>query len=122
MNIIHLLCGTLLIFFHGIFTIRGIYLLKKQIPPTQPDRIILQLSQALLPLALLSGIVLFFIKQTGNNASVNALDVLHYVFGFLPVPLIIIFQFMGSFKRRYPYLLPLVNFLVLIAAALTAIL
>lgn len=109
---IHLTSAILLIISHGIFLSRSIFLLKRGKGPTLPDRIFMNLSQVLLPISILTGLL---------NLPQKTIPVSHTVLGLSPI----IFMFIlrkKSIRRSHPLLLPLINGILLAAAFISGLL
>jgi hypothetical protein len=83
--------------------------------PAALDRAARFLSQLGLPLAVAAG----FLAGTDQESRNAVLYALHVLLGLLPLLAILLFTPFPAFRRRLPWLLPLVNLVLLAAALLT---
>jgi len=104
----HKYAGFALLLIHSLFLIRSAYLIKTKAAPSRGDQILMFLSQILLALVIISGVIR--IKQA---------SFVHGVIGFMPLVMMFVFS-RKSFRRKNPLLLPLFNALWILAAVLTA--
>jgi hypothetical protein len=105
----------LLVCFHLLFLLRGIALAVSGHKPRRIDRIARAGAQVLLPLAILSGLPLLD-GQPGT---------LHYLLGIGPLAAILLVNASRMvLKRRkaWPWLLPVLNMVLIAAAGLTGLL
>ncbi|OQY33451.1 MAG: hypothetical protein B6241_07770 [Spirochaetaceae bacterium 4572_59] len=110
--ILHLTSAILLVISHGFFLFRSAFLLKKGRAPTLPDRISINLSQLLLPVTILTGLL---------NLANRTVPFYHMILGISPI----IFMFIlrkRSFRQSHPLLLPFINGILLAAAFLSGLL
>jgi hypothetical protein len=115
LRILHIICAAALLAAHSTFFFRGLAIEARRITPGKLDRLARSLSQALLPAAVLSGLVL---RYTGSRT------VLHLVLGLTPlitIPLIFFGRLLLRKRTQAPWLLPLVNLILLAAAMLSGI-
>lgn len=117
--IIHGIAGIILVVSHGIFLFRGLVFRKYGGRPGPLDKIARFISQFGLPLVILLG---FLANQFRSGKALPSPPAIHIVLGILPIVVIIVFTPFMGFKRRIPWLLPGINFVLLAAAALTGML
>jgi len=108
MMILHRIAGVLLLICHLSFLLRSWYLLKTGGKPVYADRMLMMLSQILLPVTILTGL-----------PGVRKAGMFHVILGVMPVAMMFILS-RRSVRRRHPLLLPLINGLFITAAFLTA--
>ncbi len=108
--VLHRIAGLLLFLFHSLFLLRSIVLLKSKTAPTKADRVFMTLSQLLLPVVLLSGL-----------PYIGRARLIHIIPGVLPVVMMFVLS-RKSIRRKYPLLLPAVNWILITAAMLTGVL
>lgn len=129
MVLIHAIAGILLLLCHAFFLFRGLAMRKNGRRPTSMDRIARAGSHFGLPVVIATG---FFVRLAVSrglpiNVGTGAADPIyrvkstfiafHAVFGLLPIVLIFAFAPLRSLKRRIPWLLPSMNLLLFMAAA-----
>ncbi len=115
LRIAHLAAALLLLAAHGAFLGRGLYLRRVGRGPAAPDRIARHLSQLLLPLTALLGLL-------GFPPNASRLELLHLLLGLSPLAaILLVFAVRLALRRRTeaPWLLPALN-LALITAALVS--
>ncbi len=108
-TVFHKTAGGLLFLFHSLFLLRSAILLKREAAPSKADRIFMTLSQVLLPIAILTGLPL-----------IARASLFHIIPGLMPVVMMFILS-RRSIRRRYPLLLPGINWLFITAAMLTGV-
>ncbi|MDC7232443.1 MAG: hypothetical protein PQJ58_04380 [Spirochaetales bacterium] len=109
-QLIHTILGILLFVSHSLFLLRAVVLLRSKKTPGKADRLFLNLSQLLLPLALVSGFLMI-----GSASVIHVLPAL--------MPLIMMFVLSRrSIRRKKPLLLPFLNWIFISAAFLTGVL
>ena len=113
MRLLHAGLAVILILAHGTFLFRGLMLRRHGGRPGRLDRTARTLSHIGLPAVVVSGLAAW-----GIAGKVGAL---HAVLGLLPLATIIAFAPLLTFKRRIPWLLPALNLLFFVAAALSAL-
>jgi hypothetical protein len=114
-RIAHLAAALALLTAHGTFLGRGLYLRREGRGPAALDRAARALSQLLLPLTALLGLL-------GFPADASRLHLLHLLLGLSPLAaILLVFAGRLALRRRTeaPWLLPALN-LALIAAALVS--
>jgi len=117
LNILHILCAAILIAAHAIFLFRGLAIEAGRRKPNKLDRLARSLSQALLPAAALSGLILTFAGTASSS-------VLHLLLGLAPlatVPLVFLGRVLLKKRTRAPWLLPAINLILLAAAGVTGV-
>ena len=113
LRILHLVTALSLLAAHGVFLGRGLYLRRAGRGPAPLDRLLRTLSQLLLPVAALAGLLGF--RGRGSRP-----QLLHLLLGLSPLAAILLVLAGRVVLRRrteWPWLLPALN-LTLIAAAL----
>ena len=113
----HLLCALGLSLSHGLFLLRGFYLLRQNLSPGTVDRWARNISRICLPLTFLSGLLRGF--EPGRGL------LLHILPALLIIILTPVHFLMRKFllkTRRWPWLLPLVNFFLIIWAVVSGFL
>jgi len=117
LNILHILCAAVLIAAHAIFLFRGLAIEAGRRKPNKLDRLARSLSQALLPAAALSGLILTFAGTASSS-------VLHLLLGLAPlatVPLVFLGRVLLKKRTQAPWLLPAINLILLAAAGVTGV-
>ncbi len=117
LNILHILCASVLIAAHAVFLFRGLAIEAGRRKPNKFDRLTRSLSQALLPATALSGLILSF---TGTAS----FSVLHMLLGLAPlaaVPLVFFARVALKKRTQTPWLLPAINLILLVAAGVTGV-
>jgi hypothetical protein len=120
--LLHTACAALLFVAHGAFLFRGLAIESGRFTPGRLDHLARTLSQVLLPVTALSGLILLLTGsgRPGAAAPRNMSAFLpHLVLGLAPlaaVPLVYFGRVILKKRRQAPWLLPALN-LVLIAAA-----
>jgi hypothetical protein len=119
--LLHTACAAVLFLAHGAFLFRGLAIESGRTTPGRLDHLARTLSQVLLPVTALSGLILLLYGGgRSGGAAPRAAFVPHFVLGLAPlaaIPLVFFGRVILKKRRQAPWLLPAVN-LVLIAAAL----
>ena len=116
-SIIHILCAAVLISAHAVFLFRGLAIESGRRKPSRFDRLVRSLSQALLPATALSGLILTFADTSPSST-------LHLLLGLAPlaaIPLVFFARVVLKKRTQAPWLLPVINLILLVAAATTGI-
>jgi hypothetical protein len=119
--ILHATCAVVLFTAHGAFMFRGLSIEAKRITPGKLDRLARSLSQALLPVTALSGLIL---RLTGGGSDSRSLSLPHLILGLAPlaaIPLVFFGRVLLKKRRQAPWLLPAVNLILLAAALVTGV-
>ena len=123
LNLLHIACAVALLAAHCAFLFRGLAIESGRIRPGRLDHLARSLSQALLPVAALSGLIL---RWTGGGpAGRPSLSLSHLIFGLAPlaaIPLVFFARVLLKKRRQVPWLLPVLNLILLAAALGTGIL
>jgi hypothetical protein len=117
LNILHVLFAAVLIPTHAVFLFRGLAIEAGRRKPYKLDRMARSLSQALLPAAALSGLILTFAGTTASS-------VLHLLLGLAPlaaIPLVFFARVLLKKRTQTPWLLPVINLILLVAAGVTGV-
>jgi hypothetical protein len=117
LNILHVLCAGVLISAHAVFLFRGLAIEAGRRKPYKLDRLVRSLSQALLPATALSGLILTF---TGTAS----FSLLHVILGLAPlaaIPLVFFGRVLLKKRTQMPWLLPVINLILLVAAGVTGV-
>jgi hypothetical protein len=115
LRLLHAGLGIVLVVAHGLFFFRGLAIQARRIAPGGVDRLARSLSQALLPAAAASGLVLAL-------AAGRELPLPHFLLGLSPIAAVPLFFFgrrLAKKRTQLPWLLPAVNLILLAAAAVT---
>ena len=113
---IHLVLAVLLVISHSVFFFRGIFITRKSIKPVLIDKLARFLSHLLLPVTVLSGIPAL--------SAANRTLFPHLFFGILPVvsvPVVQLFRIAVKKRKELPWILPLLNLVLIIAALFTGL-
>jgi hypothetical protein len=128
LRVVHAASAGVLFAAHIAFLARGLAIESGRIKPGRLDRLARSLSQLLLPVTALSGLILRLAQSRpaeGAAAGSPPLSLVHLLLGLAPLAAIPLFFFARiALKRRRqaPWLLPVVNLILLIAALGTGIL
>jgi hypothetical protein len=117
LTILHVLCAAVLIPAHAAFLFRGFAIEAGRRKPYKLDRLARGLSQALLPATALSGLILTF-------AGTAATSVLHLLLGLAPlaaIPFVFFARVLLKKRTQAPWLLPVINLILLVAAGVTGV-
>jgi len=117
LNLLHVLCAAVLIPAHAVFLFRGLAIEAGRRKPNKLDRLTRSLSQALLPAAALSGLILTFAGRASST-------VLHLLLGLAPlaaIPLAFFIRVLLKKRTQAPWLLPAINLILLVAAGVTGV-
>jgi hypothetical protein len=121
--LLHTASAAVLFLSHGGFLFRGLAIESGRTSPGRLDHLARTLSQVLLPVTALSGLILLLYgggRSGGAAPRAVSAFVPHLVLGFAPlaaIPLVFFGRVILKKRRQAPWLLPALN-LVLIAAAL----
>ena len=118
--LLHVAAAGLLLAAHAVFLFRGLRMRRTGRGPRPLDRWARAGSHGLYPLAVATGLALLL----GGGAGVpgGPMTALHAVLGLAPLAAILAFAFLRPLKRRIPWLLPALNLLLFLAAAISGIL
>ena len=115
LKLLHAGCAASLLAAHGVFFFRGLAIEAGRISPAKLDRLARGLSQALLPVTVLSGLL-------PRLAASHQPAALHLILGIAPlitIPLAYFLRRLLNKRHQAPWLLPAVNLILLSAAVLT---
>ena len=127
LRVLHSTLVTVLVTAHGAFLLRGFAIEAGRINPGKLDHLARSLSQAMLPVAVLSGLILRLTALGADGASAagpHPLPVLHLLLGLAPlaaIPLVFFGRVILKRRRQASWLLPTINLLLLAAAVVTGI-
>ena len=127
LGVLHAACAALLLAAHCAFLLRGLAIESGRIKPGKLDRLARSLSQLLLPVTALSGLILRLTVsagQSGAAAGASTLSLLHLLMGLAPlaaIPLVFFGRLALHRRRQAPWLLPVVNLILLCAAVATGV-
>ncbi len=126
LNLLHIACAVVLLAAHCAFLFRGLAIESGRIKPGRFDHLARSLSQALLPVTALSGLILRWSGgRPASSSAAAAPSVLHLILGLAPlaaIPLVFFARVILKKRRQVPWLLPVVNLILLAAAAGTGVL
>ena len=128
LNLLHIACAAVLLAAHCAFLFRGLAIESGRIKPGRLDHLARSLSQALLPIAALSGLILRLTGGRPGGASAagrSELSLSHLILGLAPlaaIPLVFFARVLLKKRRQAPWLLPVLNLILLAAAAATGVL
>ena len=127
LNLLHIACAVALLAAHCAFLFRGLAIESGRIKPGRLDHLARSLSQALLPVTALSGLILRLTvgRPTSSSAASSSPSVLHLLLGLAPlaaIPLVFFARVALKKRRQVPWLLPVLNLILLAAAAGTGVL
>jgi len=117
LSFLHVLCAVAVIAAHAMFLFRGLAIEAGRRKPNKLDRLALGMSQALLPAAALSGLILIL-------SGTAALSLLHLLLGLAPlaaIPLVFFGRVVLKKRRQAPWLLPVINLILLVAAGVSGV-
>lgn len=115
-KIAHVVFSSLLLISHFWFTLRGIHLIKNGLTPTKLDKLSKSGSHLLLPLAVFSGVALLLRKQ-----ELSFLAGVHSIAGILPLGGIFFYQFIRKRFKNRPWLMPVINAVLISIAFLSGL-
>jgi hypothetical protein len=127
LRVLHAACAAVLLAAHSAFYFRGLPIEAGRIEPGKLDHLARRLSQVLLPIAALSGLIIRLAAAGsggGSEVSVPPLSVLHLLLGLAPlaaIPIVFFGRVALKKRRQAPWLLPAVNLTLLSAAFGTGI-
>ena len=116
LSLLHTACAVVLFAAHGAFLFRGLAVEAGRITPGKFDHLARSLSQVLLPVTVLNGLIL---RLVGSSPAPTAL---HLLLGLAPlaaIPLVFFGRVLLNKRRQAPWLLPVVNLILLGAAVVT---
>ena len=119
LKIVHLASAGLLAISHCTFLFRAFYLTTTGLKPQGIDRIARALSHILLPVAVVTGIINFI----GARGAMHFFP--HPLAGFLPlaaVPLVNAGRIILKKRKELPWLLPVINLILILSALITGFL
>lgn len=127
LKVLHAACAVVLFAAHCGFLLRGLAIESGRIKPGKLDRLARSLSQLLLPVTALSGLILrLTVSAAESGAAVAAptVSLLHLLLGLAPlaaIPLVFFGRLALNKRRQAPWLLPVVNLILLSAAVATGV-
>jgi len=127
LGLLHAACAAVLFAAHCAFMFRGLAIEAGRITPVKLDHLARSLSQVLLPVTALSGLIIKLSgsrPENGSTTGLPSLSLLHLLLGLAPlaaIPLVFLGRVLLNKRRQAPWLLPAVNFILLTAAAVTGI-
>jgi hypothetical protein len=128
LRVSHAACAVVLLAAHCAFLFRGLAIESERIKPGRLDHLARSLSQLLLPVTALSGLILRLTAgQPGSGSATGSppLSLLHLLLGLAPlaaIPLVFFARVLLKKRRQVPWLLPVVNLILLAAALSTGVL
>jgi len=114
-KLLHATSGLILFSAHTLFLARALFLIRRHSKPERIDRLFRLLSMLFLPITTAIGFLLL-IKSKGTFFP-------HPLLGILPlaaIPLVNLLRIISRKKKEIPWLLPVLNFLLLLSALITA--
>ena len=123
LGLLHVACAVVLFVAHGAFLFRRLAIETGRIKPGKLDHLARSLSQALLPVTALSGLILR-LARSGSATDSPPLSLPHLLLGLAPlatIPLVFLGRMLLNKRRQAPWLLPAVNIILLIAAIATGL-
>ena len=127
LKVSHAACAVVLLAAHCTFLFRGLAIESERIKPGRLDHLARSLSQLLLPVTALSGLILRLPAsgaESGAAAGAPSVSLLHLLLGLAPlaaIPLVFFGRLVLNKRRQAPWLLPVVNLILLCAAAATGV-
>jgi hypothetical protein len=127
LSVLHVGCAAVLITAHGAFLVRGLAIESGRIKPGSLDRLARSLSQVMLPVTALSGLILRLsgrVAGGGPAAGAPNLSLLHLLLGLAAlaaIPVVFAGRMILNRRREAPWLLPVVNLILLSAAIATGV-
>jgi hypothetical protein len=125
--LLHTAFAVVLLAAHAAFMFRGLAIEAGRVTPGKLDRLARSLSQVLLPVTALSGLILRLTGSEsggGSTGSAPCFSLLHLLLGLAPlaaIPLVFFGRVLLKKRRQAPWLLPAVNLILLTAAVGTGI-
>jgi len=113
-KLLHVISGLILFSAHTLFLARALYLIRRHSKPERIDRLFRLLSLLFLPITAAAGFLLL-IKSKGSFSP-------HPLLGILPlaaIPLVNLLRIIFRKKKEAPWLLPVLNFLLILSALIT---
>jgi hypothetical protein len=127
LSLLHVACTVALLAAHCAFLFRGLAIEAGRIAPGKFDHLARSLSQVLLPVTALSGLILKLAGSGPGGGSASgspSLSLLHLLLGLAPlaaIPVVFFGRVLINKRRQAPWLLPAVNLILLAAAAGTGV-
>jgi hypothetical protein len=128
LRVLHAAFAAALVTAHIAFFFRGLPIESGRIKPGRLDHLARRLSQVLLPVAALSGLIVRLVlagSEGGPEAGAPILSLFHLLLGLAPlaaIPIVFFGRLALKKRRQAPWLLPAVNLILLAAAVGTGIL
>jgi cytochrome bd-type quinol oxidase subunit 2 len=113
-KLLHAISGLILFSAHTLFLARALYMVRRHSKPERIDRLFRLLSLLFLPITIATGFLLL-IKSNGTSFP-------HPLLGILPlasIPLVNLLRIIFRKKKEAPWLLPVLNFLLILSALIT---
>jgi hypothetical protein len=117
LRVLHAAFAASLLTAHGTFFFRGLPIESGRIKPGSLDHLARRLSQLLLPLTALSGLIIRLVLAGSSN-----LSQFHLLLGLAPlatIPVVFFGRLALKKRRQAPWLLPAVNLILIVAAGVT---
>lgn len=111
---LHVISGLILFSVHSLFLARALYMIRRHSKPGRIDRLFRLLSMLFLPITAATGFLLL-IKSNGTFFP-------HPLLGILPlaaIPLVNFLRIIFRKKKEAPWLLPVLNLLLILSALIT---
>jgi hypothetical protein len=126
LKLLHAACAAVLFAAHSAFLFRGLAIESGRVRPGRFDHLARGLSQILLPVTVLSGLILRLAggRTGGGEADLSSPSLLHLLLGLAPmaaIPVAFLTRILLKKRRQAPWLLPVVNLMLLAAAVATGI-
>lgn len=127
LRVLHTACAAVLFAVHCAFLLRGLAIESGRIKPGKLDRLARSLSQLLLPVTALSGLILRLrvgATESGSAVGAPTVSLFHLLLGLAPlaaIPLVFFGRLALNKRRQAPWLLPVVNLILLCAAVATGV-
>ena len=124
---LHAACAAALLTAHIAFFFRGLPIESGRIKPGRLDHLARRLSQVLLPVTALSGLIARLVvagSAGGPEGGAPTLSVFHLLLGLAPlaaIPIVFFGRLALKKRRQAPWLLPGINLMLLSAAVGTGI-
>jgi hypothetical protein len=120
LRVLHASSAVVLLSAHCVFLVRGLAIEAGRITPGKLDHLARSLSQLLLPVTALSGLILRL--TVARQPDAPPLSLLHLLLGLAPlaaIPLVYFGRVLLNKRRQAPWLLPAVNLILIVAAGVT---
>jgi hypothetical protein len=128
LRVLHIACAAVLITAHCAFLFRGLTIESGRKKPGRLDHLTRSLSQLMLPVTAVSGLILRLTAGSGGDgpaAGTATLSLTHLLLGLAPlaaIPIVFLGRLALNKRRQAPWLLPTVNLILLTAALGTGVL